>query len=187
MTKDIRHCLVIRASSLVSCSCMGNGALDCHLQTVLLDTTAEPRSRISWPPPTPKPSASAPPGRGLIDLACCLRHAPVMVFGDKATVGVQNSGSSVVPFSKGISRAFFVLFAKEARREDSLLVSPSFASRGRERTALNRQRSIKNSVPPWTRGDFRRFSNAGTAHPGAPRPLSLRATPPREGILKELV
>ena len=40
----------------------------------------------------------------------------------------------------------------------------------------------ENSVRPWTRGDFRGV-NAGT-HPGAARPLSLRATPPAEGILK---
>ena len=32
----------------------------------------------------------------------------------------------------------------------------------------------ENSVPPWTRGDFRGVLNGQQTHPGAPRPLSLR-------------
>jgi hypothetical protein len=59
---------------------------------------------------------------------------------------------------------------------------------------------MKNSVPPWTRGDFRGVLGAVTdnlvwvvdpeTHPGASRPrevfsrLHLRATPPREVIFK---
>jgi len=51
----------------------------------------------------------------------------------------------------------------------------------------------ESSVPPWTRGDLRGVLGAvthtlgwvvesGTNHPGAPRPLSLGATPPMERI-----
>jgi len=40
------------------------------------------------------------------------------------------------------------------------------------------------SVPPWTRGDFRGFLDTEPTHPGAARPLSLRATPPTEGIFR---
>ena len=50
----------------------------------------------------------------------------------------------------------------------------------------------ENTVRPWIRGDSRGFWNAGTNHPGATRPLSLRdrwrsAPPlPRRGFSGEL-
>jgi hypothetical protein len=46
----------------------------------------------------------------------------------------------------------------------------------------------ENSVPPWTRGDFRGGVERGNRPPpGAPRPLALRATPPTEGISKGVI
>ena len=44
----------------------------------------------------------------------------------------------------------------------------------------------ENSVPSWTRGNFRGFLNAGTNPSRSARPLSLRITPPTEGILELL-
>ena len=43
----------------------------------------------------------------------------------------------------------------------------------------------ETSVSPWTRGDFQGgLERANKTHPGASRPLSLRATPPTEGIFR---